>query len=41
MRDLGHAPVQNSVLIRDATHFVLFEKQRNLFFGEISKFLKE
>jgi len=41
MRDLVHAPVKKSVLIPDATHFVLFEKQRNLFFGEISKFLKE
>ena len=41
MRDLVHAPVKKSVLIQDATHFVLFEKQRNLFFGEISKFLKE
>jgi pimeloyl-ACP methyl ester carboxylesterase len=26
MRDLVHAPVKKSVLIPDATHFVLFEK---------------
>jgi alpha-beta hydrolase superfamily lysophospholipase len=29
------------VLIKDATHFVLFEKHREQFFGEILKFLKE
>jgi len=28
-------------LIKDATHFVLFEKNRQQFFDEILKFLKE
>jgi hypothetical protein len=28
MRDLVHAPAKRSVLIPDATHFVLFEKNR-------------
>jgi hypothetical protein len=28
MRYLVHAPVKQSVLIPDATHFVLFEKNR-------------
>ncbi len=41
MRDLVHAPVKKSVLIPDATHFVLFEKQRNVFFDEITSFLKQ
>jgi pimeloyl-ACP methyl ester carboxylesterase len=41
MRDLAHAPVKHSVLIPDATHFVLFEKNRFQFFEEILKFLKE
>jgi len=41
MRDLVHAPVKRSVLIPNATHFVLFEKARNEFFGEILKFMKE
>jgi len=41
MRDLVHAPVKRSVLIPDATHFVLFEKQRMAFFAEILKFLKD
>ena len=41
MRDLVHAPVKRSVLIPDATHFVLFEKNRQQFFDEILKFLKE
>lgn len=41
MRDLVHAPVKRSVLIPDATHFVLFEKNRQKFFDEIQKFLKE
>jgi len=41
MRELVHAPVKKSVLIPDATHFVLFEKNRTQFFGEILKFLKE
>ncbi len=41
LRDLTNAPVRKSVLIKDATHFVLFEKQRFEFFGEIDRFLKE
>jgi pimeloyl-ACP methyl ester carboxylesterase len=41
MRDLVHAPTKKSVLIPDATHFVLFEKPRFQFFEEIAKFLKE
>ena len=41
MRDLTNAPAKQSVLIRNATHFVLFEKQRFEFFGEILKFLRE
>ena len=41
MRDLVHAPVKQSVLIPDATHFVLFEKNRFQFFDAILKFLKE
>jgi pimeloyl-ACP methyl ester carboxylesterase len=41
MRDLTNAPVKRSVLIKDATHFVLFEKRRFEFFGEIDRFLKE
>ena len=41
MRDLTNAPSKRSVLIKDATHFVLFEKQRMEFFNEILKFLKE
>ena len=41
MRDLTNAPSKKSVLIKDATHFVLFEKQRLEFFNEILKFLKE
>ena len=41
MRALVHAPVKRNVLIKDATHFVLFEKHRDQFFEEILKFLKE
>ena len=41
MRDLSNAPVKKSVLIRNATHFVLFEKPRFEFFTEIANFLKE
>lgn len=40
MRDLTNAPFKKSVLIKDATHFVLFEKQRTEFFGQILDFLK-
>ena len=41
LRDLVHAPSKRSVLIPDATHFVLFEKPRFTFFEEILKFLKD
>lgn len=41
MRDLVHAAQKKSVLIPNATHFVLFEKQRLTFFEEVLKFLKE
>jgi pimeloyl-ACP methyl ester carboxylesterase len=41
MRDLANAPVKKHVVIKNATHFVLFEKPRFEFFGEIAKFLKE
>ena len=41
MKDLVHAPVKKSVLIPDATHFVLFEKNREMFFDEVQKFLKQ
>ena len=41
MRALVHAPTKRNVLIKDATHFVLFEKNRNQFFEEILKFMKE
>jgi len=41
MRDLTNAPLKKSVLIKDATHFVLFEKPRMEFFNEVLKFLKE
>ena len=40
MRDLTNAPVKKSVLIRNATHFVLFEKARLEFFNAIQDFLK-
>lgn len=41
MRDLTNAPLKRSVLIKDATHFVLFEKPRMEFFNEVLRFLKE
>lgn len=41
MRALVHAPTKRNVLINNATHFVLFEKNRGQFFEEILKFLKE
>jgi pimeloyl-ACP methyl ester carboxylesterase len=41
MRDLVHVPVKRSVLIPDATHFVLFEKNRFQFFEEVLNFLKQ
>ena len=41
MRDLTNAPVKKSVVIKNATHFVLFEKPRFEFFSAINDFLKE
>jgi pimeloyl-ACP methyl ester carboxylesterase len=41
MRDLTNAPAKKSVLIKNATHFVLFEKPRFEFFEAIDAFLKE
>jgi pimeloyl-ACP methyl ester carboxylesterase len=41
MRDLVHAPTKRSILIPNATHFVLFEKNRFQFFEEVQKFLNE
>lgn len=41
MRDLTNAPAKKSVLIRNSTHFTLFEKPRFEFFNEILKFLKD
>lgn len=41
MRDLVHAPVKRSTMIPDATHFVLFEKNRFRFFEEVLTFIKE
>src|SRR5262247_4656155 len=41
MRDLVHAPAKKSVLIPDATDFVLFEKNRMKFFEEVLAFLKQ
>jgi len=40
MRDLTNAPAKKHVVIKDATHFVLFEKKRFEFFNEILSFLK-
>ena len=40
MRDLTNAPVKKSVLIPNATHFVLFEKPRFEFFNAIVDFLR-
>jgi pimeloyl-ACP methyl ester carboxylesterase len=39
MRDLTNAPFKKLVLIKNATHFVLFEKPRLQFFGEIHNFI--
>lgn len=41
MRDLTNAPLKRSVLVNEATHFVLFEKKRFEFFEAILAFLKE
>jgi pimeloyl-ACP methyl ester carboxylesterase len=40
MRDLTNAPIKKSVLIKNATHFVLFEKPRFEFFEAIADFIK-
>ena len=41
MNALVHAPVKRNVVIRDATHFVLFERNRMQFCEEVLKFIKE
>jgi len=41
MRDLTNTPVKKSVLVKNATHFVLFEKPRFEFFNAIHEFLRE
>ncbi len=41
LRDFTNAPVKKHVVIKDATHFVLFEKPRFEFFNEILNFLRE
>lgn len=41
MRDLSNAPTKRHVLIKDATHFVLFEKPRVELFNAVLGFLKE
>ena len=40
LRDLTNAPVKKSVVIKNATHFVLFEKPRFQFFDEILGFIR-
>jgi pimeloyl-ACP methyl ester carboxylesterase len=40
MRDLTNAPFKKHVIVKNATHFVLFEKRRFEFFDEILSFLK-
>ena len=39
MRDLTNVPFKKSVTIPEATHFVLFEKNREMFFKETEQFL--
>jgi len=41
MRDLTNAASKHNVLIKDATHFVLFEKKRFEFFESVLAFMKE
>ena len=41
MRDLTNAPVKKNIVVRNATHFVLFEKQRFEFFNAVNDFLRE
>ena len=40
-RDLTNAPAKKSLVIKDATHFVLIEKPRFEFFEAIASFLRE
>lgn len=40
MRDLTNAPAKKHVTIPDATHFVMFEKQRFELFNEVLSFLQ-
>jgi pimeloyl-ACP methyl ester carboxylesterase len=41
MNALVHAPAKRNVVIRNATHFVLFETNRMQFYEEVLKFIKE
>ncbi len=41
LRDMTNAPVKRHVVIKNSSHFTLFEKPRFEFFNEILKFLKE
>ena len=41
MRDLTNAPEKRSVTVPDATHFVIFERNRFRLYDEVSRFLKE
>jgi pimeloyl-ACP methyl ester carboxylesterase len=41
MRDLTNAPVKRNIVIKDATHFVIFEKHRFEFYKAVADFLKE
>jgi pimeloyl-ACP methyl ester carboxylesterase len=41
MRDLTRAPVKKSILVKNATHFMLFEKARFEFFEDVHAFLKD
>ena len=41
LRDLTNVPAKRHVVIRNSTHFTLFEKPRFEFFSEIEKFLRE
>jgi pimeloyl-ACP methyl ester carboxylesterase len=41
MRDLVHARSKRSVLVKDATHFMLFEKKRGELYDAVHAFLRE
>ena len=41
VRDLTNAPEKRSVTVPDATHFVIFERNRFRLYDEVSRFLKE